>query len=84
MKSVKNLNMVLMKKIIKINLEKKRLVLGLTGGREDALRRYLRRGDLGLEHSTLMGNGETLKICMNEMETHVGVWGQETQTQEST
>ena len=76
--------MVLMKKSIKINLEKKRLELGLTGAGEDALRRYLRRGDLGLEYSMLMGNGETLMICMNEMETHVGVWGQETQTQEST
>lgn len=76
--------MVLMKKIIKISLEKKRLELGLTGGGEDALRRYLWRGDLGIEYSTLVGNGETLMICMNEMETHVGIWDQETQTQEST
>lgn len=48
--------MVHMKKIIKINLEKKRLELGLTGGGEDALRRYLWRGGLGIEHSTLVGS----------------------------
>lgn len=76
--------MVHMKKIIEINLEKKRLELGLTGGGEDALRRYLWRGGLGIEHSTLVGSGETLMICMNEMETRVGVWDWETQTQEST